>query len=377
MNSPSTDEKSATIVETNEENSKSMRKGVAAIAVGMIVTFCMIATLNNTQKLNPQFVTRFNGLRFLRSDPKVVWLVSFPDSGASQLLYLIQAISNKTCATNYGMSMIDSEAGTYNPVLSDPTYTSRQILSQELGPLATSDLELPKYLVLTRTHSFGTCHNCPPWNYMGPSAERHHKHANTRATRFKDGAPQTYQYEISNVHKTLVLFRDPMDIVVARFVQQTNKNPAISDLYAPNINGFKQYCSDQNNNKLLKDWERNWYEAQGYWEEANDVPCYAEFVKIFNFYNMIRILALDFKLPMQRVSYKDMVDNTDETTDEVLKYLNLERVNETPEVTIGDDDKEFFFFYTSDERKAIATLAKKIALPWSWDGMSPFLEHYL
>lgn len=340
----------------------------------------MNASFNNNRILDsPQKKKSKSGDRDLQTEailPKINWLYSFPMSGTTYVMHIVQTCSNTSTATNYGTVMIDENGGLYGTENSVPVREEGQP-----GPAYTSLLPAPRKRVLTRTHSHGTCFECPPWKYMGPSAYLRHTHINNYATLIKNNVEETKKYSMSTVSNIVVLFRDPMDNVAARFFQKVQKeandgDPEYEERYPKNVDGFKKYCDDMHRGEYRYK-EFNWYSKAGFWEEAEPVPCRSEFVKIFYFYNFARLIALKYNLDMKIVTLKDFATNVDSTIDDVFEYLHLERIADAPENLLGDGEAQFLNFYTERERRAIASLGKKIALPAVWEGFAPYLEKYL
>ena len=88
--------------------------------------------------------------------PDVAWLMSFPNSGTSYTMRLVQAVSNTTAATNYAEECKQDSEGRVATLFESPSgpYLRQQILS--------GGMPLPKRYILTKTHCGGRCVHCIP-----------------------------------------------------------------------------------------------------------------------------------------------------------------------------------------------------------------------
>jgi hypothetical protein len=312
--------------------------------------------------------------------PKVVWFMSYPESGTTYVLHLIHLVSGLSTATNYGTVMMDDNGKIYKPTSdSIPVYIDR------VGPHYNSAvLPKPETYVLTRTHSYGTCFDCAPWKYLGPTSKLRHLKINTYASRLVGGIPKTNKYKMDDVEKMLVLYRDPMDLAMARFNHRLNKWKLIGDVqnvarYPNTAAGYKRYCRDQNDSEWHEQ-EKNWYEHGGFWEEAKNVPCRSEFVRIFEFYNMVERVRTFHGLATMRVKLNDFAVNLPQVSGDVVNFLSQPYLGPPAENKLGTGEGQFSSFYTDAERTAIAKLAKKMFTnePAVWEfGFGPILEKYL
>lgn len=311
------------------------------------------------------------------NDPrKIVWLFSYPESGTTYVMHVIHVVSQRSTASNYGTVLIDRRGN-----IVEPEADSSPVFSNYLGPSYSNFMPSPDKYVLTRTHSYGTCHNCPPWKYLGPAAYLKHMKSNTYGSVIVGGQPKIMKYDISLVEKMLILVRDPIDNVAARFMQKVQKeiddgNAGYATLYPINRLGFKQYCEDMNNSPF-RNLEQNWYETGGFWEEASIIPCGSEFVKIFTFYNHARLVGLQYNLEMKTVTIKDFAVDLENTLNDVFNYLELPRVNAPPENLLKNGEGLFAHFYTPEQLTNIALLAKKMTVPTVWESIEVFLGKYL
>lgn len=311
--------------------------------------------------------------------PSIAWFYTFPESGSTYIMHLFQLCSGRSTGSNYGSAMIDEKGGIYRTSDSIPVY------SDFPGPHYCSNLPAPKKFVLTKTHSYGTCFDCPPWKYLGPTAKLRHMKINMYASKMSGGVEETLQYSADHVKKILIMYRDPMDIAVARYFHRVNRanmpfgNQNFASKYALSPNGFWKYCRVQDSS-FQTEREKNWYHKKGrFWGEASQVPCRAEFVKIFEFYNMAEKIKEAYNLEEMRVSLKDFALNFDDTAKKTLNFLEEEYIGlPDEEILLGDGERQFSDFFDEKEHRSIAILAKKMCLPAVWnEGFGPFLQKYI
>lgn len=88
--------------------------------------------------------------------PDIAWLMSFPNSGTSYTMRLVQAVSNTTAATNYAEECKQDSAGRVATLFDSPSgpYLRQQVLD--------GGMPLPKRYILTKTHCGGRCVHCIP-----------------------------------------------------------------------------------------------------------------------------------------------------------------------------------------------------------------------
>jgi hypothetical protein len=86
-----------------------------------------------------------------KSRPKMVWLMSYPNSGTSYTMTMVARASNRSIATNYGREV------TVPPTLNTPLYPGQDWSYQ--GPYYNSNPRrpLPDDYILVKTHCGGKC----------------------------------------------------------------------------------------------------------------------------------------------------------------------------------------------------------------------------
>lgn len=368
---------------TSKKPSFGRRTGMKAL-LGLLAGGAIVvagAFLRKDQHTNFLPVTAVNdnspGSRQLQAtEPDIVWFFTYPESGTTYIMHLFHVLSGRSTASNYGSLIMDSNGKMFRP-----SFDSSPVFSNEPGPHYNSILPPPDNFVLTRTHSYGTCFDCPPWKYLGPSAKLKHMKINSYASKRENGVVRSLKYKADRVKKMLLMYRDPMDIAVARFFHRAAKWAQSGDVqnavrYPTDHDGYNRYCKDQD--AIFSPIEKNWYSKGGFWEEASKVPCRAEFVKVFEFYNMAERIHAAYNLQEMRVTLRDFAQDISATATRTLGFLELPTANAPPENKLGLGEGQFLSFYTDQQRTAIAHLAKAMCIPAVWDGgFGRILQKYL
>jgi hypothetical protein len=154
-----------------------------------------------------------------QNKPKVVWLMSYPNSGTSYTMSMTARASTKATATNYGREV--TNAGE----ISTPLYDNDDEQPWG-GPFwnPNGDRPLPKDYILTKTHCGGRCIPCGPDEYVTDEKEflrectrgaglaslkDKQRHDTSALSNFMDDGYQWVHYDPSIVKKAIHLIRSP------------------------------------------------------------------------------------------------------------------------------------------------------------------------
>jgi len=139
------------------------------------------------------------------SSPKLVWLMSFPNSGTSYTLREMERLSNSSMATNYGSTTIRTEL-----VFPDLPHGPRcRGLSDQHWPRP-----LPEEYVLVKTHCTGYATN------EGAAALKRNRNEFVQGcatTRPNTEDSVKGVYDTSLVHKAVHVIRNPFHNLISRF----------------------------------------------------------------------------------------------------------------------------------------------------------------
>lgn len=260
---------------------------------------------------------------------KLVWLMSFPNSGTSYTMQAVQKYTRICTATNYAE---ESEDPTPIPLYKSTNTNDQQ---QQQGPYwvhRTSNISFlpsPFSYILTKTHCDGYCNankRCKVskiyTTIMSISNFQRgclgiplHHQPTTNSINNSSTSPSSYSPSI--VYKAIHLVRDPLDNIVSRFHLAYKKlSPSDQKIYTRDDVGFQRFCkywdtwqinnttnslsnNNMNNKRKRKELfgDKNttrYLEIQIPWKSKRDiltlsdvdnVPCWADFFRYVNWHN--------------------------------------------------------------------------------------------
>ncbi len=133
--------------------------------------------------------------------PEVAWLMTFPNSGTTYTLQLIQQYTNTTTATNYG-----NEQGVHGT--SVPVHPW-----MENGPFFRyPEWNVPSRYILTKTHCGGTAMSPTPTDYI--ETARSFEIACRSGNRIVDDTKVEVVYSMDIPKRAVHLFRNPFDVSI-------------------------------------------------------------------------------------------------------------------------------------------------------------------
>ncbi len=218
--------------------------------------------------------------------PRVVWLMSYPNSGTSFTMRLVHQASKRAVATNYG-----SEENVFNENV--PLYSNSPNGPYILHPNET----LPEEYILTKTHCGGRCVDCEPVKYietlktfMKRCAQGHRKNTNYRDNK------EIVQYHPSIVQRAIHIIRNPFDNLVSNFhLEWKNKLKANRtewlESYPNDLVGFRRWCFDQDSLYSEKEKELLPEDVVNIFQKGG-IPCRAHFFR----YAMVSIDLSNYQI---------------------------------------------------------------------------------
>ena len=337
--------------------------------------------------------------------PKIVWLASYPNSGTSYTMTLVERASNFSTATNYGNEV------------THPKYDSIPIYpNHEEGPFweGTSEhaiqlnrviRELPTTYVLTKTHCGGRCIKCPASEYM-VNTTRQFIYGCQKTSYRKNSKMVTTEYgaPMSTIKKLLHLIRNPFHNVVARFhLERKNmisKDSSYEESFTYDASGFHNYCHYLDTTFHFEDKEllpSKLYKKYFHSESEAFIPCGAEFYKWVQWHNYVvqSSILLGLKsdrteqivietdpvatstaaieqssIPVHVIWYENYELDFNTTFISIMKFLQLpiatEQIRTFRSLPTYDDH------FTPEQRTNIQALIQKIAIPSTWK----LIKHY-
>ncbi len=213
--------------------------------------------------------------------PKVVWLMSYPNSGTSFTMRLVSRGGNRSVATNYGL---EDELREINI----PLYPN-----SPNGPfIIGSSRALPPEYILTKTHCGGRCVDCSPEKYIENQTHFLERCAqgSRKNSSFVDQKEITW-YDPHLATKAIHIVRNPFDNLVSNFHLDMKhkfkrmKNDSATK-YSNDASAFRKWCSDQDLKYISKEKEMlpavvvEFFEGENItWGYNITIPCHAHFYR--------------------------------------------------------------------------------------------------
>jgi len=304
----------------------------------------------------------------------LAWLISFPMSGANDIIDFIQRSTNRTTATNYGNAIL-SETGRYRRNMFDsvPVYEGHFN-----GPfLFTRHLDIPDHIVPVLSYCGGYCIDCYPGKYAKMPIKDFIKKC-VKGIRFKadkvgpngpigQGVSYETYYDPKLVSKAVVVVRNPFNVIQDRFITFSHefegldyRNHEWLTRYHINSDGFQAYC---NNQKRKFIHQEVLYFDKNIFEESLDAPCYADIYRYVNWYNLafesLEYLDIEYIV----IHYEDFefdLTNPFDKTNEVLEFFGF---NPSTKYTPSFDPSDDRGFLSKKDRNLLMKLIQSLASP--------------
>eukprot|EP00557_Chaetoceros_sp_GSL56_P006044 CAMPEP_0176491724 /NCGR_PEP_ID=MMETSP0200_2-20121128/8588_1 /TAXON_ID=947934 /ORGANISM="Chaetoceros sp., Strain GSL56" /LENGTH=376 /DNA_ID=CAMNT_0017889179 /DNA_START=275 /DNA_END=1402 /DNA_ORIENTATION=+ len=290
--------------------------------------------------------------------PKVVWLMSFPNSGNSFTTQMVRMHTNHFTATNYGDEHI-GENGTSVPIHHDPIYANGPFLSESITKARNIG-----NLVLTKTHCGGRCSRCGPETYMETLESFQAACLTARRGNSLDGKVITFekvQYNESLVHGAIHIMRDPFDNIVSRFhlIQKVNKklgDTKFEKTFPNNVHGFRKWCNYMD--KLYLNSEEKLLNGQIF-DVFQSIPCHSDFYRYIQWHNLALQVTQVMDIPSIVAYYEDYGHDFNVVKDRILSFIDLK--DEGYRNVTFASGKNYRNYFTDNERGAVQRLFHLLA----------------
>lgn len=290
--------------------------------------------------------------------PKVVWLMSFPNSGNSFTTQMVRMHTNHFTATNYGEEHIGEESNTSVPIYHDPLYANGPYLSESITKARNIG-----HFVLTKTHCGGRCSRCGPETYMETLESFKTACLTARRGTSWNGVIsfEKVQYSDSLVYGAIHIMRNPFDNVVSRFhlIQKVNKK--LGDIkfektFPNNLKGFRKWCNYMD--KQYLDSEAKMLDAPIF-EMFQSIPCHSDFYRYVQWHNLAFQVTEVMDIPSIVVYYEDYEHDFDSVKDRILSFIDLK--DEGYRNVTFSSGKTYHNYFTKNERGAVRRLFHHLA----------------
>lgn len=289
-------------------------------------------------------------------------LLSYPNSGADDIINAVEHATHQSMATNYGHIV-----RTFDLTQHTARYPSESIQQKhyKTGPWKNNvDFPATSSKVLVKTHCTGHClfgdtctrigyiRNAMNMQQFAKSCAKSTSYNPDRDLPVKGEKP----YKTNRIGgKSVILTRNPIAIVTNRFKEYATKKGINYDAIS-----FYDWCD------MIDSHYRQIKEIQSFRRsqvtkllDMEGIPCYTEFLRIAIWYHR----AMEYTssaVGHERyvISYESFRDNPSEEMDGLLKYVGLTKVPSAElKFTGGKDD----FCYTKSEIDNIGRLMKGLS----------------
>jgi Sulfotransferase domain len=306
--------------------------------------------------------------------PSMVWLMSFPNSGTSYTMRMVQSATQHAVATNYGAEF------TSPPRPNFPVYPVAEGDPQE-GPFWKGEdadtHPLPSKYILTKTHCGGRCVRCNQRNYISTlpeftnacTAGRGCLPSSDGSCEWKDTYYPAPPYN-TRLAKTIHLIRNPFDNIVSRFhlahKKRSQDEPddyqTWKERYPANATGFANWCID-----LDREYGSPFNPKK---VRVGSLTCHGEWFKYVQWHVLALATIKKSQLPSMTVYYEDYeAAKWNATVQRIVDFLELPLK--------GNNVREFeshtsYEYYTDQQRREARDLVRKMVVDQVWE----LLKHY-
>lgn len=332
---------------------------------------------------------------------KIVWLMSFPNSGTSFTSRLVRDATKTDSASNYADETPTGAAGLRMPVFEDqpdgpfwikpeasPEFSepSEYVITKVRwsywgvclrckkgvgqrsmrGSLAFLTLRLATHLQ-KQTHCGIRCTMCPPEKYAESSYSFRRNCLKTKWMHVDEAAGINErvfsQYPPDRLTKAIHLIRDPFDNIVSRYHLERQLPGREAAKYPKTREGFRSYCAAIDNLHRANE-KRTLFLDDDLLEIMQVVPCHADFFRYIEWHNLAFVTTRDLELDTYVLQYDWYTTRFNETATELLEFLHLP-IHEKGELTPFVPGKVYPYF-TNNEKRAVQKAFEIMASPVTW-----------
>ncbi len=287
------------------------------------------------------------------SGPRLIWLMTFPNSGTSFTISMLRAYANETTASNYGDEHMQ-DIGFSVPVHHSIEYIHGPFLSEN------KKRRLGKY-ILTKTHCGGYCSHCKPDRYV-LTQESFQEECLTARRGFThpDGNVEIlkHQYNPGLVKRSIHMFRDPFDNIVSRFhlSQKRRKNGndgSLTDVYPNDASGFNEWCKEIDQKYNSDVIEILGEDTMKIMKEAS-VPCYSEFYRYVQWHNLAFEVVKKMKIPSLTIFYEDYGIEFESTKNQIMSFMESKEIGKKGRRKVAfHPGKSYRDFFSKEHQNAV------------------------
>lgn len=289
--------------------------------------------------------------------PQISWFLSYPGSGTEYINYLVQEVSHTTTATNYGFLSAPFAADLRN------------------GPFAHNDLPHPPRSVLTTTYCGGFCVDCDRGAFI-PDREDF-RDACATGLLLNGHERSVVRYDPDAVGKGVHLIRDPVENIVARFLDEYEMRTSRGDkdwLYNSDEFGFRQWCRDVDQRLAGVEPRMSHPDVV---ELMQSIPCAGIFYQYALWHNNVAEVLAQYghRFRMLTLKYEDFDTQHDEAIKQLFEFLELPIVGRAPRfpLPLSTTAPRTKYFYKPNEITAISSFLKVVSSQPTWIAIRDYL----
>jgi hypothetical protein len=248
---------------------------------------------NSSPEQTPTTPYRYNE----KSDvPAVAWLMTYPNSGTTYTLKLIQQYTNTTTATNYGFEQSTSRD-------SIPIHDSLNN-----GPFwRYPDQDAPPRFVVTKTHCGGNCMCSNPEQYV--ETQRSFEIACRSGSKTANQSKFDTVYAASIPKRAVHLFRNPFDNLVARLHLEQKKwkrknETEKLEIFNATREGFHEWCRYLDFKAKRTELSSHFYDDEML-AITKELPCHAEIIRYTWWHELAMDTVRRMDFPIHRLYYEN------------------------------------------------------------------------
>ena len=230
--------------------------------------------------------------------------------------------------------------------------------------------------VLTKTHCSGYCENCD-----ATDLDEFEYHCLVRTRTITPGkAYERLPYSRKLVKKTIHLFRDPFDNLVARMHLGIDRRRVVKQwsdqrlsAFSNTPQGMKAWCKEVDG--VFRGDFNEIMESMGVPVEIyQDLPCNTDWYRYVMWHNRAVELIARWNVPNHVVYYEDYTLRYNDTVSGIMDFLGLEPVHANHPFFSG---KTYRSLYDDETGRRAAAFVQRVASPECWRLIRHYFASYL
>ena len=312
-----------------------------------------------------------------RTTPKILWLASYPNSGTSYTMTMVERSTNWSTATNYGLEISFNRDDSIP--IDEHNYPDGPFWEGLSGKRGSTIRELPPTYVLTKTHCGGRCVNCPATDYVVNNVTAFLQ-ACQKTSFYRHGEHRFGKVDAGRIARLIHLVRNPFDNVVARYHLERRHlikkgYPNAQTKLPYNATGFAYWCGLLDNKYGGKPEDA--VLPTDIVHKMRRVPCRAEFYKYLQWHNRLIELYSSEQLLFKNdggdrvlvVHYENYESKLNQTVADIMDFVEQKVKSPVRPFRALPSYEDHF---SDDDRLAAKELAEAVASPDTW----ALIRHY-